>query len=240
MEELPRKLFKEDKHRDVPSEVIQIVLWYLDSGCSKYMIGQRSQLINFVSNFLGTVRFGNDQIVEIIGYGDYQLAKQGLVRGLPKLKFEKDHLCSACSLGKGKKASHKPKAVDTNQEKLYLLHMDLCGPMRVESINRKKYILVIIDDYSRFTWVKFLHLKDEAPEIIIKCLKQIQVRINATVCERLDRTDKGTIRVGDIRLLEIIMRTSASHMKHQFLALHNKMALPKDETKLLWKLLAPC
>nr|GFC50999.1 hypothetical protein [Tanacetum cinerariifolium] len=46
---------------------------------------------------------------------------------------------------------------DTNQEKLYLLHMDLCGPMRVESVNEKKYILVIVDDYSRFTWVKFLH-----------------------------------------------------------------------------------
>nr|GEU99908.1 retrovirus-related Pol polyprotein from transposon TNT 1-94 [Tanacetum cinerariifolium] len=55
-----------------------------------------------------------------------QLAKQGLVRGLPKLKFEKDHLCSACSLRKSKKSSHKPKADDTNQENLNLLHMDLC------------------------------------------------------------------------------------------------------------------
>nr|GEV12868.1 retrovirus-related Pol polyprotein from transposon TNT 1-94 [Tanacetum cinerariifolium] len=67
-----------------------------------------------------------------------QPAKQGLVRGLPKLKFEKDHLCSACSLGKRKKQSPKPKSKDTNQEKLYLLHMDLCGPMRVQSINGKK------------------------------------------------------------------------------------------------------
>ncbi|GKF48812.1 retrovirus-related pol polyprotein from transposon TNT 1-94, partial [Tanacetum coccineum] len=62
-----------------------------------------------------------------------QLAKQGLVRGLSKLKFEKDHLCSAYSLGKSKKSSHKPIANDNNQEKLYLLHMDLCEPMRVES-----------------------------------------------------------------------------------------------------------
>nr|GEU43108.1 copia protein [Tanacetum cinerariifolium] len=93
-----------------------------------------------------------------------QLAKQGLVRGLPKLKFKKDHLCSACSLGKTKKHSHKPKAQDTNQEKLNLLHLDLYGPMRVETINGSKYILVIVDDYSRFTWVKFLRLKDETPE----------------------------------------------------------------------------
>ncbi|GKG07686.1 hypothetical protein Tco_0330655, partial [Tanacetum coccineum] len=54
--------------------------------------------------------------------------KHGLVRGLPKLKFKKDHLCSACGMGKSKKKPHKPKSEDTNQEKLYLLHMDLCGP----------------------------------------------------------------------------------------------------------------
>nr|GFC76618.1 integrase, catalytic region, zinc finger, CCHC-type, peptidase aspartic, catalytic [Tanacetum cinerariifolium] len=103
------------------------------------------------------------------------LARQGLVRGLPKLKFEKDHLRSACAMGKSKKKSHKPKSKDTNQEKLYLLHIDLCGPMRVESVNGKKYILVIVDDYYRFTWVKFLRSKDEAPDFIIKFLKMIQV-----------------------------------------------------------------
>ncbi|GJU08527.1 retrovirus-related pol polyprotein from transposon TNT 1-94 [Tanacetum coccineum] len=213
--------------------------------------GNRSQLTTFGNKFLGTIKFGNDQIANIMGYGDYQignvtisrvyyveglghnlfsvgqfcdsdlevsfrkhtcfvcnlegvdllsgsqgtnlytlyigdmmksspiclfskaskskswlwnrrlshlnfdtinqLAKQGLVRGLPKLKFEKDHLCSACSFGKSKKHSHKPKYEDTNQEKLYLLHMDLCGTVRVKSINGKKYILVIVDDYSRFT-----------------------------------------------------------------------------------------
>ncbi|GJX29074.1 retrovirus-related pol polyprotein from transposon TNT 1-94 [Tanacetum coccineum] len=110
-----------------------------------------------------------------------KLAKDGLARGIPKLKFQKDHLCSTCALGKSKKSSHQPKADDTNQEKLYLLRMDLCGPMRVESINGKKYILVIVDDYSRFTWVKFLRSKDEAPDAIIKCIKNIQVCLNAIV-----------------------------------------------------------
>ncbi|GJR11440.1 retrovirus-related pol polyprotein from transposon TNT 1-94 [Tanacetum coccineum] len=71
------------------------------------------------------------------------IAIHGLVRGLPKLKFEKDHLCSACALGKTSKKPHKPKSEDTNQENLYLLHMDLCGPMRVASVNGKKYILMI-------------------------------------------------------------------------------------------------
>ncbi|GJV92020.1 integrase, catalytic region, zinc finger, CCHC-type containing protein [Tanacetum coccineum] len=82
------------------------------------------------------------------------LARHGLVRGLPKLKFEKDHLCSACAMGKSKKKPYKPKSEDTYQEKLYHLHMDLCEPMCVASVNGKKYIIFIVDVYSRFTWVK--------------------------------------------------------------------------------------
>nr|GEX57027.1 integrase, catalytic region, zinc finger, CCHC-type, peptidase aspartic, catalytic [Tanacetum cinerariifolium] len=117
-------------------------------------------------------------------------ARQGLVRGLLKLKFEKDHLYSACAMGKSTKKSHKPKSEDTNQEKLYLLHMDLYGPMRVESINGKKYILVIVDDYYRFKWVKFLRSKDEAPNFIIKFLKMIQVRLKVLV--RRIQTDNRT------------------------------------------------
>ncbi|GJR98030.1 retrovirus-related pol polyprotein from transposon TNT 1-94 [Tanacetum coccineum] len=190
-------------------KVVQIVLWYLDSRCSKHMTENHSQLINFISKVLGTVRLGNDHIAKIMGYGDNQmgnvtisrlshlnfdyitsLAKQGLVRGLPKLKYQKDHLCSACALGKSKKHSHKPKAEDSIQEKLYLLHMDLCGPMRIQSINGRKYILVIVNDYSRFTWVKFLRSKDEVPEFVIKFLKMIQVRLNANVPNIT--TDNGT------------------------------------------------
>nr|GEU45550.1 hypothetical protein [Tanacetum cinerariifolium] len=91
---------------------------------------------------------------------------------------------------KSKKSSHQPKAEDTNQEKLYLLHMNLCGPMRVASINKKRYILAIVDDYSRFTWVRFLRTKDEAPEAIMKCITNIQVHLNATVHNV--RTDNGT------------------------------------------------
>ncbi|GJR15904.1 retrovirus-related pol polyprotein from transposon TNT 1-94 [Tanacetum coccineum] len=151
-------MFKLDLEPLAPrlSDITDIGLWIF----RKHMIGNRSQLMNFVSKFLGTVRFGNDNIARIIG------------------------------LGKSKKSSHQPKAEDTNQEKLYLLHMDLCGPMRVASINGKRYILVIVDDYSRFTWVRFLRTKDEAPEAIIKCIKNIQVRLNATV--RNVRTDNGT------------------------------------------------
>nr|GEV34605.1 hypothetical protein [Tanacetum cinerariifolium] len=238
-------------------KVVQFILWYLDFGCSKQIIRYCSQLTNFINKFLGTVKFRNDHVEKIMGYGDYHignvtiskvyyveglgynlfsvrqfcdlklevafrqhtcfirnlegvdlltgsrgnnlyklslgdmmasspicllsktsktkswiwhrrlshlnfgtinhLARHGLVRGLPKLKFKKDHLCFACAMGKSKKKPHKPKSEDTNQEKLYLFHMDLCGPMRVASVNRKKYILIIVDDYSRFTWVGISH-----------------------------------------------------------------------------------
>nr|GEV29436.1 reverse transcriptase domain-containing protein [Tanacetum cinerariifolium] len=271
----PREPITIASNTDKP--VVEIVLWYLDSGCSKHRIEDRTQLINYIQKFLGMVKFGNDHVAKIMGYGDYQignvtisrvyyveglghnlfsmgqfcdsdlkvsfrqhtcfirnldgvdlltgsrgknlytlslqdmmesspicllskasktkswlwhhrlshlnfgainhLARQGLVRGLTKLKFEKDHLCSVCAMGKSKKKTHKPKSEDTNQEKVYLLHMDLCGPMRVESVNGKKYILVIVDDYSRFTWVKFLRSKDEALNFIIKFLRMIQVRL---------------------------------------------------------------
>nr|GEV50248.1 retrovirus-related Pol polyprotein from transposon TNT 1-94 [Tanacetum cinerariifolium] len=78
-----------------------------------------------------------------------QLAKEGLLKGLSRLKYAKDHLCLACQMGKSKKESHKPKIEPSMTEKLQMLHMELCGPMQVGSINGKKYIFVIIDDYSR-------------------------------------------------------------------------------------------
>nr|GEY10335.1 hypothetical protein [Tanacetum cinerariifolium] len=228
--------------------VVQIVLWYLDSGCSNHMTGDRSRLKNFVKKFIRIVRFGNDHFGAIMGYGDYvigdsvisrvyymerlgqnlflsvedmmksssicllskasktklwlwhrclnylnfstinDLARKDLVRGLPRLKFDKDHLCSACQLGKSKKHTHSPKTENTNLEVLNTLHMDLCGPMRVKTINGKKYILVIVDDYTRCTWVRFLRLKDETPEVVIKFLKQIQVGLNKTVRFILQRT----------------------------------------------------
>nr|GFA34897.1 integrase, catalytic region, zinc finger, CCHC-type, peptidase aspartic, catalytic [Tanacetum cinerariifolium] len=69
-----------DLKGQIQEKVVQIVLWYLDSGCSKHMTGNRSQLINFVSKFMGTVRFDNDQIAKIMGYGDYQLGNVTISR----------------------------------------------------------------------------------------------------------------------------------------------------------------
>nr|GFA67772.1 hypothetical protein [Tanacetum cinerariifolium] len=122
-----------------------------------------------------------------------QVKKNDIVVGLPKLKFIKDHLYSPCELGKAKRKSFHTKLTPSSKRRLHLLHMDLCGPMRVASINGKRYVLVIVDDYSRYTWTHFLRSKDETPEVLIDFFRlvqrglQAQVRVNGVV-ERRNRT----------------------------------------------------
>nr|GFA67637.1 hypothetical protein [Tanacetum cinerariifolium] len=118
------------------------------------------------------------------------LVKNNLVQGLPKMKFEKDHLCSACEPGKIHRKHHKSKTTFASNKPLYLLHMDLYGPMRIQSINGKRYVLVVVDDYSRYTWVFFLHSKDEGSEVIISFIKKTQMNLRLQV-QRV-RTDNGT------------------------------------------------
>ncbi|KAJ9558093.1 hypothetical protein OSB04_012707 [Centaurea solstitialis] len=69
-----------------------------------------------------------------------KLANGGLVKGLPKLTFERNSLCPACQMGKMKRSSHKSKTESSYQSPLEMIRMDLCGPMRIQSINGKKYI----------------------------------------------------------------------------------------------------
>nr|GFA92714.1 hypothetical protein [Tanacetum cinerariifolium] len=80
------------------------------------------------------------------------LTRNDLVADLPKFKYHKEHLCPFCEQGKSKRASRPPKPVPNSRQRLHLLHMDLCGSMRIASINGKWYVLVIVDDYSHYTW----------------------------------------------------------------------------------------
>nr|GFB09110.1 retrovirus-related Pol polyprotein from transposon TNT 1-94 [Tanacetum cinerariifolium]GFB09132.1 retrovirus-related Pol polyprotein from transposon TNT 1-94 [Tanacetum cinerariifolium] len=197
---------------NVNPNLVKIVLFIVDSGCSKHMTGNLKLLINFVEKFLGTVKFRNDQIAPILGYGDLvqgavtikrvyyveglshnlfsvgqfcyadlevafwkstcfirdlkgndlltgdivssmvmasssvsfelrhhqRAVKELIVVGLPKLKFVKDHLCSSCELGKAKQKSFHTKLTPSSKRRLQLLHMNLCGHMRVASINGKR------------------------------------------------------------------------------------------------------
>ncbi|GJY34175.1 retrovirus-related pol polyprotein from transposon TNT 1-94 [Tanacetum coccineum] len=271
-------------------QIVQLILFIVDSGCTKHMTGNLKLLCNFVEKFLGTVHFGNDQFAPILGYRDLNqgnvmirrvyyveglnhnlfsvgqfcdadlevafrkstcfvrdlqgndlltgnrgsdlytislqettsstpicfmakasptqawlwhrrlshlnfdyitlLSKKDVVTGLPKLKYVRDQLCSSCEMSKAKRSSFKTKAVPSSKGRLNLLHMDLCGPMRVASINGKKYILVIVDDYSRYTWTLFLRSKDETPEVLKDFLTMIQRNLQAQVITV--RTDRGT------------------------------------------------
>nr|GEX18870.1 hypothetical protein [Tanacetum cinerariifolium] len=257
---------------NVNPNLVEIILFIVNSGYSKHMTGNLKLLINFVEKFLGTVKFGKDQIAPILGYGDlvqgavtikrvyyveglnhnlffvgqfcdadlevafrksmcyirnlkgndlligfhgidlYSITRQDtnspnpiylmakatssqawlwhrrlshlnfntinflpkndIVIGLPKLKFIKDHLCSSCDLEKAKRKSFQLKITPSSKRRLQLLHMDLCGPMRVASINRKKYVLIIVDDYSRYTWTHFLRIvrTDKGTEFLNKTL----------------------------------------------------------------------
>nr|GEX94056.1 hypothetical protein [Tanacetum cinerariifolium] len=150
--------------------IVQLILFIVDSGCTKHITGNLKLLCNFIENYLATVRFGNDQFALILGYRDLVqgnitinrvyyvkasptqawlwhqrlsylnfdyinlLSKKDIVISLPKLKYAKDQLCSSCGVSKAKRSSFKTKAVPSSKGQLNLLHMDLCGPMRVASI----------------------------------------------------------------------------------------------------------
>ncbi|PWA86471.1 copia-type pol polyprotein [Artemisia annua] len=102
------------------------------------------------------------------------LAKQNKVLGLPSLVFTKDKPCSACEKGKHHRASFKTKQNFSIKSCLHLLHMDLFGPVSPMSIHHEKYTLVIVDEYSRYTWVYFLTKKSQATETIMSFVRNIE------------------------------------------------------------------
>ncbi|GKA25906.1 retrovirus-related pol polyprotein from transposon TNT 1-94 [Tanacetum coccineum] len=164
------------------------------------------------------------------------LSKKEVVNGLPTLKYVKDQLCSSCKMSKAKISSFKTKAVPSSKGRLNLLHMDLCGPMRVASINGKKYILVIVDDYSRHTWTLFLRSKDGTPEVLKDFLMMIQRNLQTQVITV--RTDRGMEFLN--KTLHAYFKKKALNIKLPLLKHLNRTALSKDGTILLLRLLERC
>nr|GFA88249.1 retrovirus-related Pol polyprotein from transposon TNT 1-94 [Tanacetum cinerariifolium] len=183
----PKRIVNQSVATPLRSTLVEIILFIVDSGCSKHMTRNLKLLTNFVEKYLGSR--GTDLYSIILqdtsspnpiclmakatssqawlwhrrlSHLNFDtinlLSKNDIVIGLLKLKFVKDHLCSSCELGKAKRKSFQTKTTPSSKRWLQLLHMDLCDPMRVESINGKKYVLVIVDDYSRYTWTHFLSL----------------------------------------------------------------------------------
>nr|GEV83404.1 hypothetical protein [Tanacetum cinerariifolium] len=162
--------------------LIEMILFIVDYGCSKHMTGNLKLLINFVEKFLGTVKFRNDQIAPILGYGDLvqrvvTIKRVYYVEGLNHNLFSVGQLCDA------------DPEVAFQKSTCYI--RDLKGnDLLIESINGRKYVLVIVDDYSRYTWTHFLRSKDETPEVLIDFVRLVQRGLHAKV--RTVRTDKGT------------------------------------------------
>nr|GFA05715.1 hypothetical protein [Tanacetum cinerariifolium] len=152
---------------------------------------------------LFSVKFGNDHVAKIIGYGDYKIrnvtiSRVYFVEGLGHNLFSVGQFCDSDLEVAFRQHTCFIRNLDgvnlltgSRGNNLYTLSLrDMMAPMRVESVNRKKYILIIVDDYSQFTWVKCLRSKDEASDFIIKFLKMIQVRLKVSV--RRIRTDNET------------------------------------------------
>ena len=94
--------------------------------------------------------------------------------GLAKYKFNKDKPCDACQKGKQSKSSFKLKNVVSTSRPLELIHMDLFGPTRVASLGRMHYAYILVDNYSRYTWVYFLAHKNDTFKAFKKFSKRVQ------------------------------------------------------------------
>ena len=120
-----------------------------------------------------------------------RLSSLDLIRGLPKLKFEKDLVCHPCHHGKMVAASHHPVNQVMTKEPGELLHMDTVGPAQVRSDGGKWYVLVIVDDFSRSSWVFFMESKDEAFSHARDLILQLQNEFPKNAMRAI-RSDNGT------------------------------------------------
>ena len=118
-----------------------------------------------------------------------KLIKKNLVKGLPKVNYVRNKLCDACQLGKQTRNTFKPKNIVLTTKPLELIHIDLFGPTKTTSQKGKRYGLVIVDDYSRFTWVMFLAHKDETFGLFQKFVKKVSIKKNTTILSI--RSDRG-------------------------------------------------
>ncbi|GJW89795.1 integrase, catalytic region, zinc finger, CCHC-type containing protein [Tanacetum coccineum] len=231
------------KSKVVPAKqtenVVQIVLWYLDSGCSKHMMGDRSRLRNFVKKFIGTVRFGNDHFGAIMGYGDYVIGDSVIsrvyyVEGLGHNLFSVGQFCDSDLEVAFRKHSCYVRDMDGVE-----LIKGSCGSnlytISVEDMMKSSPICLLSKASKNKSWLwhrRLNHLnfdtindltrkdlvrglprlksKDETPEVVIKFLKQIQIGLNKTV--KYIRIDNGTEFVNQT-LTEYYERVSIFHQK---------------------------
>ncbi|GJR99546.1 retrovirus-related pol polyprotein from transposon TNT 1-94 [Tanacetum coccineum] len=147
--------------------------WIKDSGCSKHMMSNRKLFSSYKAYNGGNVIFSGNLRGNIIGKGIS-------LKTVPKFKFDQ-HFCDACKIGKQAHASHKAKNIVSMTRCLELLHMDLFGPSAIRSYEGNRYTLVIVNDYSRYTWTRFLKDKTEAFDQFEIFSKKIQNQLGCTI-----------------------------------------------------------
>ncbi|GJT41401.1 retrovirus-related pol polyprotein from transposon TNT 1-94 [Tanacetum coccineum] len=136
------------------------------------------------------------------------LASKELVRNLSKFKFDQ-HFCDACKMGKQAYASHKAKNIVSTTRCLELLHMDLFGPSAVRSYGGNRYTLVIVDDYSRYTWTRFLKDKTEAFDQFKIFSRKIQNQLGCSIVSI--RTDHGREFDNEVQFGEFCNANGITH-----------------------------
>ncbi|KAL8104100.1 hypothetical protein AgCh_028362 [Apium graveolens] len=158
------------------------------------------------------------------------LVKKELVRDMPNLEFAHNEVCEACQKVKMKRSSHKNKAVNSISAPLQLIHIDLFGPINVLSISKKKYTFVMVDDYLRYTWVEFMHSKNETSHIIIEHIKKVEKQAEDQNYVKRLRSDNST-EFRNVILIEfckgkgIVQEFSAARIPQQ-----NKVVERKNRT----------
>nr|GEV08047.1 retrovirus-related Pol polyprotein from transposon TNT 1-94 [Tanacetum cinerariifolium] len=170
-------------------------------------------------NFLSLERLGHANMRLI-----QSLAFKELVRYLPKRKFDQ-HFCDACKIGKQAHTSHKAKNIVSTTRYLELLHMDLFGPSAVRSYGGNRYTLVIVDDYSRYSWTRFIKDKTEAFDQFEIFSKEIQNQLGCTIV--LIRTDHGREFDNEVQFGELC--TANGHFVVNFVIQSKRFSLTLDE-----------
>ncbi|KAK2423987.1 putative mitochondrial protein [Trifolium repens] len=113
----------------------------------------------------------------------------GAIRDLPKLNIEEGRICGECQISKQTRMSHQKLEHQVTTRPLELLHIDLMGPMQVESMGGRRYALVVVDDFSRFTWIEFIREKSDSFDILKLLCLQLQREKNLSIVRI--RSDHG-------------------------------------------------
>jgi hypothetical protein len=160
----------------------------------------------------------------------HKLLKEEHILGLTNVHFTKDGICSACQAGKQVGVHHQHKNIMTVERPLELLYMDPFGPIAYISIDGSNYCLVIVDDYSRFTWMFFLQEKSQTQETLKTFLRQAQNEFELRI--KKIRSDNG-IEFKNSQI-EGFLEEGASSMSSLLPTHLNKMVLWRERIELLW------